>query len=563
MSHYFALLLTAAVLTITSPLVADEKPHDVVVYGGTSGGIVAAASAARAGKSVLLIEPGKHLGGLTSGGLGATDHGKPEAVGGMSREFYQRVKKHYDNPAAWKYEKREEYRSQKYAYDGDDVMWFFEPHVAENIFAEMLREAGVTVIFGERLNRGSGVEKSGARISSITMESGKTFPGRVFIDATYEGDLMAVAGVSYHVGREGNATYGETLNGVQKNRLPYNGHAIFRPLDPYVIPGDQSSGLLFTVQSQPPGEDGSADRRVQAYCFRLVITDVPENRLPLPKPDDYDPKRYELLLRYLLLDGTDKVFPDNPTPEPIENPALGKDPNTKIMPNRKTDQNSKGAISSNFVGMNYDYPDADYATRDKIVDAHRSWQQGMMWFIQNDPRVPAKYREPLQKWGLPKDEFTDNNNWPHQLYIREARRMIGEYVMIEQDCTGERKGKNSVGLGSYAMDSHLNQRYIDKNGHVRNEGNVGGRVPGPYPISYQSMTPKREQCDNLLVPVCMSASHIAYGSIRMEPVYMILGQSAGTAAAMAIDKNLAVQDVPYAPLRERLLSDKQLLEAVP
>jgi hypothetical protein len=560
MLNRLTLALMLALSALLPNLTRGESPRDVVVYGGTAGGVTAAASAGRAGKSVVLIEPGKHLGGMTSGGLGATDHGKPDSVGGISREFYQRVRKHYANPAAWKYERPENYTSTKYAYEGDDVMWFFEPHVAERILADMLREAGVTVVFGERLNRQSGVTKTGPRISSIAMESGKTFPGRVFIDATYEGDLMAAAGVSYHIGREANSVYGETLNGVQANRLRYNGHAIFRPLDPYVIPGDKSSGLLFTVQPGPQGEDGTGDKRVQAYCFRLVITDVPENRLPLPKPADYDPKRYELLLRYLLLDGTDKVFPDNATPEPIENPALGKDPNTKIMPNRKTDQNSKGAISSNFVGMNYDYPDGDYATRERIVAAHRSWQQGMMWFMQNDPRVPAKYREPLQKWGLPKDEFTDTEHWPHQLYVREARRMIGEYVMIEQDCTSERRPDDSVGLGSYTMDSHLNQRYVDANGHVRNEGNIGGRVPKPYPISYRALTPKRQQCDNLLVPVCVSSSHVAYGSIRMEPVYMILGESSGLAAAMAVDKNLAVQDVPYAPLRDKLLAGKQRLD---
>jgi hypothetical protein len=559
MSHYWTLLIAVS-LTIAPPLHADETPRDVVVYGGTSGGVAAAVGAGRAGKSVVLIEPGKHLGGLTSGGLGATDHGKPESVGGISREFYQRVRKHYADPAAWKYERPEDYRSTQYAYDGDDVMWFFEPHVAEWIFADMLREAGVRVVFNERLNRESGVKKSGPRIASIAMESGKTFLARVFIDATYEGDLMAAAGVRYHVGREANSVYGETLNGVQTKRLPYNGHNLFRPLDPYVIPGDKSSGLLFGIRPEPPGEDGSGDRRVQSYCFRLVITDVPENRLPLPKPVDYDPKRYELLLRYLLLDGTDKVFPDNPTPQPIENPALGKDPNTKIMPNRKTDQNSKGAISSNFIGMNWDYPDGDYATRERIVAAHRSWQQGMMWFIQNDPRVPPRYREPLQKWGLPKDEFSDNEHWPHQLYVREARRMIGEYVMIEQDCTGQRRCEDGVGLGSYTMDSHSTQRYVDAGGHLRNEGNIGGRVPKPYPISYRALAPKRAQCDNLLVPVCVSSTHVGYGSIRMEPVYMILGQSSGIAAAMAVEKDVAVQDVPYGALHERLLAAKQRLD---
>jgi hypothetical protein len=560
MTHHSTILLATLALAISSDLMADEKRHDVVVYGGTAGGVVAATSAALAGRSVVLIEPGKHLGGMTGGGLGATDYGKPIAVGGMSRDFYRRVKKHYQDPASWKYEKREDYRPHQYKPEDDDVLWHFEPHVAEKIFAELLREAGVTVVFGERLNRAAGVAKSGSRIVSITTESGKLFPARVFIDATYEGDLMATAGVSYHVGREGNAAYGETLNGVQTKRVPYSGHNVFRPLDPYVIPGVKTSGLLFGVQAEPPGEEGAGDHRVQAYCFRLCMTDVPENRLPFPKPDSYDPKTYELLLRYLLLDGSDKTFPEHPSPGKIENPALGRDPNIRLMPNRKTDMNTKGAISSNFVGQNYSYPDADYGRRDKIIDAHRRWHQGMVWFIQNDPRVPAHYRDPLQNWGLPKDEFTDNNNWPHQLYIREARRMIGDYVMVEQDCTGERRCEDSVGLGSYTMDSHITQRFVNSTGHVRNEGTLGGKVPAPYPISYRSMTPKREQCDNLLVPVCMSASHVAYGSIRMEPVYMILGQSAGTAAAMAIEMNLAVQEVPYAPLRTQLLADKQRLQ---
>ena len=542
----------------------------MVVYGGTSGGVAAAVQAARMGRSVVLIEPGRHLGGLTSGGLGATDIGNAESIGGMAREFYQRVKQYYANTAAWTFEKREEYRSHRHRPD-DDVMWTFEPHVAEKIFNDLVAEAGVRVIFGERLDLKQGVRKAGnparpdsdagriAHITGIVMESGREFRARVFIDATYEGDLMAKAGVSYHVGREANAVYGETINGLQTKRVPYGGHNFFRPVDPFVIPGDPASDLLFGVTKQPAGEEGSADQRVQAYCFRLCLTDVPENRVPFSQPDGYDPARYELLRRYLLTEGTDQFFPDHPAPKAIENPGLGYNPFTVIMPNRKTDSNSKGAISFNHVGGNYDYPDGDYATRERIIGEHERWQQGLLWFLQNDPRVPAAYREPLQHWGLAKDEFTDHDHWPHQLYVREARRMIGEYVMTEQDCAGTRQAEDSVGLGSYGMDSHVTQRYVDAHGWVRNEGNLGGRVPQPYPISYRALTPKRAECDNLLVPVCCSASHVGYSSIRMEPVYMILGQSAGAAAALAVEAGAAVQAVEYPQLRAQLVAHGQRL----
>jgi hypothetical protein len=327
-----------------------------------------------------------------------------------------------------------------------------------------------------------------------------------------------------------------------------------------VTPGVPASGLLFGVQQEPPGEEGSGDRRVQAYCFRLCLTEESENRVSFTKPDGYGDSRYELLLRYLLSDGTDRLFPDHPQPREIESPALGYNPYTVIMPNRKTDSNSKGAISSNLVGGNYDYPDGDYATRERIIRDHIQWHQGLLWFMQNDLRVPERYRLPLQTWGYARDEFIDTKHWPHQIYVREARRMIGEFVMTEHECAGTRRVRDSAGLGCYTMDSHVTQRYVDAQGWVRNEGNIGGRVLQPYPISYRALVPKRSECDNLLVPVCCSASHVGYGSIRMEPVFMILGQSAGTAAALAIDSQQTVQDVPYARLRERLLADGQLLE---
>ena len=519
---------------------------------------MAAVQAARMGKRALLLEPGQHLGGMTSGGLGATDYKVAESVGGLSREFYRRVKSHYAKPEAWRFERSEQYKSVRHDPNAD-VMWHFEPRVAEQILWDMVRQAGVEVELAQRLDLSGGVFKTGQTIDRIEMESGLVIGAKVFIDATYEGDLMAKAGVAYHVGREGNSIYNETMNGVQTRRVPYNGHNFFRPISPYRIPNDPQSGLLFGVQSEGPGKEGEADRRVQAYCFRLCMTEVPENRVPFAKPSDYDPDRYELLLRYLTSESSDRLFADHPKPRDIESPALGYNPYTVIMPNRKTDMNSKGAISSNLVGANYAYPEGDYATRERIVAAHRSWHQGMLWFMQNDDRVPIRFRQPLASWGLAKDEFQDTDHWPHQIYVREARRMVGALVMIEQHCAGTQSVDDSVGLGCYAMDSHVTQRYVDEQGWVRNEGNIGGAVPHPYPISYRALTPKADQCQNLLVPVCCSASHVAYGSIRMEPVFMILGQSSATAACLAIDKKTSVQAVDYPQLRSRLLEDRQIL----
>lgn len=537
----------------------DSSSADIVVYGGTASGVVAAVQSARMGKSVILVEPGKHIGGMTSGGLGATDFKVADAVGGMSREFYQRVKAYYANPKVWKFEKKEDYVSHRHDPNAD-VMFHFEPRVAELILRDMLREANVQCFFGERLDLQKGVVRSNQRIASIQCESGKRFVASMFVDATYEGDLMAKSGVPYHYGRESNAVYGETMNGVQTKRVPYNGHNFFRPISPFVVEGDPTSGLLFGVQPTPPGDEGAGDRRIQAYCFRLCMTEVPENRVPFSKPGNYDSSRYELLLRYLRSDGTDKLFPDHLEPRDIESPALGYRPYIVIMPNRKTDMNSKGAISSNLVGANYEYPDGDYKTREAIFRAQKDWHQGMLWFLQNDTRVPEKYRMPLQTWGLARDEFEDTEHWPHQLYVREARRMIGSFVMTEHHCAGTTSIDDSVGLGCYPMDSHVTQRYVDAKGFVRNEGNIGGHVPAPYRISYRSLIPKEEHCENLLVPVCCSASHAAYGSIRMEPVYMILGQSAGTAASLAIDRKTSVQRLDYQQLRKRLITDKQRLD---
>lgn len=496
---------------------AAEQRFDVVVYGGTSAGVIAAAKVAKLGHSVVLIEPGRHLGGLSAGGLGATDIGNKTAIGGMSRDFYRRVGAKY----------------------GKDEAWTFEPHVAETVFGEIASEAGVTVVTGERLNRSDGVRMHGARISSVRMISGARYAGRVYLDCSYEGDLMAAAGVSYIVGRESSAAYGETLNGVQvKNATK---HQFIVNIDPYRVPGDSRSGLLPGIEAAPPEADGSADHRVQAYNFRMCLTDVEANRRPWEKPTNYDESLYELLLRN---------FEAGDTRLPIH---------SVMMPNRKTDTNNNGAFSTDYIGANYGYALADDAERERIIAAHLSYQKGLMWTLAQHPRVPEKTREYFQKWGLARDEFVDNQNWPHQMYVREARRMVSAYVVTQDDCQGRRRGPHPVGLAAYTMDSHNVRRYVDESGHVRNEGDVQvGGFP-PYIIPFEAIVPHREQCTNLLVPVCLSASHIAYGSIRMEPVFMVLAESAAQAGCLALDGDLDVQAVDQSALRDELRRVGQVL----
>ncbi|NIA30456.1 MAG: FAD-dependent oxidoreductase [Actinobacteria bacterium] len=534
---FLVLMFTVSILFI--PNCTHQKQYDIVIYGGTSAGVVAAIQAARMQKSVVLIEPGKHLGGLTSGGLGQTDIGNKKAIGGIAREFYHRVFEYYMKDESWVQQKREEYQAGKDWYE-NQVWWKFEPHVAEKIFRDMIREAKVPVVFEERLDLKNSVHKQGTKITAIRMESGKIFRGQVFIDATYEGDLMAKTGVSYTVGREANAVYGETLNGVQTKNAVH--HQLQDFINPYIEPGQPSSGLLPGIDPTGPDKEGSGDHRVQAYCFRMCMSDAPENRVPFEKPAGYDSLQYELLFRNFEA-GEDGV------------PLI-----ISMMPNRKTDTNNKHGFSTDYIGQNYDWPEADYTTREKIYRKHLLYQQGLMWTLANHPRVPEKIRQEVSRWGLAKDEFTDNGHWPHQLYIREARRMIGEYVMTEHNCRGVRVAPQTIGLAAYTMDSHNVQRYITKEGFVKNEGNVEvGGFP-PYPISYKSLTPKASECTNLLVPVCLSASHIAYGSIRMEPVFMVLGQSAAMAACMAIDMGANIQNVDYAVLRKQLLLGRQILE---
>ncbi len=530
------LLLVLCLLQLTISC-SNQKSYDIVVYGGTSAGVVAAIQASRMDKSVVLIEPGNHLGGLTSGGLGKTDSGNRAVIGGISREFYQRLKKHYDNPKNWKQEKQTDFVDYK---PTEDAIWRFEPSVAEKMYEKMIAEEKIKIVKNEQLDLENGVVVQDNRIVSITMESGKVFSGSMFIDATYEGDLMAKAAVSFTVGRESNDVYSETLNGVQTKMAVY--HQLVDGVDPYVVPGDPQSGLLPGIQTGGPGKEGSGDKRMQAYCFRMCLTDDQENRILIEKPANYDSLRYELLLR---------------------NYEAGEDGMPwihSLMPNRKTDINNRLGVSTDNIGMNYNYAEADYATRKKIVQEHEHYQKGLMWTMANSPRMPDSIRQVIGEWGLSKDEFTDNGNWGHQLYIREARRMVSDYVVTENDCKRNIIVEDPVGLGSYNMDSHHVQRYVDENGWVKNEGDVEVSPGGAYLISYRSIVPKKGQAENLFVPVCLSASHIAYGSIRMEPVFMILGQSAATAASMAIDNSQTVQDVDYQQLKNRLLKDKQVLE---
>lgn len=522
---------------VVAPLGSAEEA-DVVVYGGTSAGVIAAVQVQRMGHSAILIEPGTHLGGLTSGGLGATDIGNKRAIGGLSREFYRRVYQHYTQPSAWTWERPEGYRSDRQR-SGEDTMWTFEPHVAEQIMRTFVREAGVTLVEGERLDLQQGVIRDGTRIVGLRMESGRQFHGQRFIDATYEGDLMAGAGVSFHVGREASSVYDESLNGVRTDQAKY--HQLQPNVDPYVTPGDPSSGLLPGIHADPPGVDGSGDQRVQAYCFRMCMTDRTENRIPWPKPADYDPLRYELLLRNF--EAGETQIPWHPTP----------------MPNRKTDTNNNKGFSTDNINQNYAWPTGDYATREKIYAEHLSYQQGLMWTLANHPRVPQTIRDEVSRWGSCRDEFPEHAGWSHQIYVREARRMVSDYVMTQHHCQGHRVAEDSVGLAAYGMDSHHTQRYVDASGHARNEGDVQVGGFTPYPISYRSIVPRTTECTNLLVPVCLSASHIAYGSIRMEPVFMVLGQSAATAACLSLDAQVDVQQVAIPALQERLRTDGQIL----
>ncbi len=528
---YFKIILTPFLLLILFSFCFNSisaqrvKQVDICVYGGTSAGVIAAYSAKKMGKSVLLIETGKRLGGLTSGGLGYTDIGNKYAISGLSLDFFRRIGKHY----------------------GNFEQWIFEPSVAEETFQSYIQSARVPVLYQYRLKN---VKKDKGYIKEIIVEpsennnkaSNQIIRAKMFIDCSYEGDLMAKSGVSYAVGREANELYGETYNGVQLREH----HQFPDGIDPYKTPGDSSSGLLWGISKEALAEQGTGDKKVQAYNFRLCLTNIPSNSIAISRPQDYDSTRYELLLRYIY-----KIHAKD-----LE-PFLAID----LMPNSKTDINNNGPFSTDVIGMNYNYSDGSYETREKITRAHENYTKGLLYFIGHDNRMPQYLRDQILQWGYPKDEYTDNGHWSPQMYIREARRMKGAYVMTQANCQGKVTVKDGIAMAAYTMDSHNCERIvIEKDGvkMVKNEGNVEIGGFGPYPISYRAITPKENECKNLLVPVCLSASHIAYGSIRMEPVFMVLGQSSAVAASIAIDKKLPVQKIDVNSIQKILKEDPLL-----
>ncbi len=513
-----------------------EPAADLVIYGGTGAGIAAAVEGARRGHRVVLIEPHRRLGGLMTNGLGATDMWEKDKVGGFAREFYAAIHAHYAQPAAWRHETRAAYLPRHRDAVAEDLrlQFFFEPSVAQRIVDDFVRAAGVEVWRRERLRRPGGAVKAGNRLVALELESGRRIAGRIFIDASYEGDLLAEAGVSHVVGREGRAEFGETRAGITYLRPERTAH-----LDPFRVRGDAASGLLPGILAAPPGAEGEGDARVQAYTFRVCLTDVPENRVPIVQPPGYDAARYELLARHL-----------ERHPRQTVGPQLFK---LTPMPNRKTDSNNQGMFSTDFVGASHGWATASYAERERLWQEHRDYVQGFFWFLQNDPRVPADVREQAQRWGLPRDEFADTGHWPEQLYVREARRMRGHAVVTEHDCTGGVVADDPVALGAYALDSHQVSMFVDAEGRLRIEGAFWHEVP-PYGISRRALEPREEECANLLVPVCVSATHVAYGSLRMEPVFMMLGQAAALLASCALEQDTSVQRVPYSVLEPRLIA---------
>lgn len=513
-----AVLAAIAISIAFTSVSAQQQTQtvDICVYGGTAAGVMAAYTAKRMGKSVVLIEPSSHLGGMTSGGLGHTDIGNKYAITGLAHDFYRRIGQHYN-----KFEK-----------------WTFEPHVAKNLLQQYLDREKIRVTYNFRIVSAT---KQQGTITSIVLESSeqpdaktnRTINAKIFIDCTYEGDLMAAAGVPYVIGREANSEFNETINGVQLMQ----GHQLPDGIDPYKIPGKPESGLLWGISDEKLLPNGTGDKKEQAYNYRICLTSNPSNKVEITRPQGYDSTRYELLLR---------LFEKQPNKRKLSDYFIWSP-----MPNQKTDINNRGGFSTDMIGMNYQYPDAGYDLRKKIINDHEVYTKGLLYFYGHDPRVPAELRDEMLKWGYPKDEYVQSGNWSPQLYVREARRMRGDYVMTQANCEGKEVINDGVGMAAYTMDSHNISRLV-VNGMVKNEGNVEVGGFGPYPVSYRSLIPKKADAKNLFVPVCLSATHIAYGSIRMEPVFMVLAQSSAMAASMAIDAKTDVQSIDVKKLQQML-----------
>ncbi len=528
------------------PIEKKEYKAEVVIYGGTSAAIVAAVKAKQLGNTVIIISPDTHLGGMTASGLGFTDSGNTNLIGGLAKDFYKRVYIKYQSDSEWKWQKKSDFKSKAQSNPAinkvEKSMRVFEPHIAEAIFEDLVKENNIQVIRKEWLDRNRKIEKNGNTITSFYTLSGKKISGKVFIDATYEGDLMAASGVSFHIGREANSVYNETFNGIQKNVFHHSHNFHKYQIDPYLVKGNKDSGLLPKIAPTAAGENGEGDSKLQAYCYRLCLTKESQNKIAFTQPEGYNPADYELLIRLY--------------------EAGWKDTFRKFdeIPNLKTDSNNHGPFSFDNIGMNYNYPQASYEERKKIAKEHENYQKGWLYFIATDPRIPKKVQKEMQEWGFAKDEFTDNVGFPYQLYVRESRRMIGQYVMTELEVMHKKIAPQSIGMGSYNLDSHNTQRYVTDKGFVENEGDIGVEPPSAYPIDKGAILPKKEECSNLIVPVCISSSHIAYGSIRMEPVFMILAESAAQIARLALKNNCSVQDVSYNELKDLLLKSGQVLE---
>lgn len=526
------------------PLSAAESTRvDFCIYGGTSGAVAAAVQAKRMKRTVVIVSPDRFLGGMTSGGLGFTDIGDERILGGLSAEFFQKIYQHYQKDEAWKWQEKNTFANKGQGGPAmnhkQKTMSIFEPSVASTLFEQWIREHDIRVIYGKLDRSKQGVVKQGASLVSMRTMEGHVIEARVFMDATYEGDLMAAAGVPYAMGREPASQYGESENGIQPG---HPGNQLPRGIDPYLVPKHPASGLLPGVNADAGGAKGDGDKKLQAYCYRMCLTNHPENRIAITKPEGYDEKAYEIVFRA------------------IEAGQKNRFMKFSMLPNRKTDSNNDSGASTDFIGENYRYPEADYATREKIAAAHKKWQLGLLWTLQHHPRVPEAIRKAHEPWGLPKDEFVKNDHWAHALYVREARRMIGDYVVTQDDVSNKKAVERSIGMGAYTMDSHHVQRYVTDQGDVQNEGDVQSRIRGPYRIDYGAVLPRKQDCENLYVTFCVSASHIAFGSIRMEPVFMCLAQSAVTAGVIAMDQGIPIQDVKYQDLKPRLLADGQKLE---